>query len=127
MGAKFLKRRKNSRSWYFYRAVPLDLVAKLGRRHWEESLGTTDEREAERLARKRAVETDEEIERLRAPPPPDLIEIAEAKLAELPTHERAEGQHEKYDRAGRAAMIAAVVSAIEAKDRVLGGLGLELP
>ena len=54
----YLYRRPDSESWQFRRAVPKHLQAEIGKRDITLSLRTTNRKEAERLARKLATDTD---------------------------------------------------------------------
>jgi integrase len=58
---------KRGSRYYFRRKIPLDLLPHYKGREVMRSLGTSDRREAERLARIVGVELDREFERLRAP------------------------------------------------------------
>lgn len=54
--------------YYYRRRVPADLIEAMGKKEIQQSLGTSDPKEAARLSRKVAVEFDDKFERLRNEP-----------------------------------------------------------
>lgn len=63
-----LTKRSGSSNYYFRRKIPLDLLPHYGgKKEVMRSLGTTDKREAERLAREAGVQLDDEFAALRQP------------------------------------------------------------
>jgi integrase len=69
----YLFRPSDSSNWSFRRVVPQDLVEHFGKRQIKFSLGTSDRKKAEELARLKAVETDRQFEGARRQMSADAI------------------------------------------------------
>lgn len=90
---------KRGSRYYFRRKIPLDLLAHYSGREVMRALGTSDKREAERLARILGVDLDREFERLRENHSSDGIELSttpqstESTLPKLTTSDASSQPH----------------------------------
>jgi integrase len=72
---------KRGATYYFRAKIPVDLIAHYGKKEFKVSLKTTDKREAIRLCNLKAVEWDEELERIRGQRAMSMGKHAPQKIA----------------------------------------------